>query len=576
MLSRGVSKRKARQVETDFSHRFNEKLTAKKHSDSKEVKEAEIDRELDFFRNRQHQIVAEAEREQEKGDSEEEESDAESKVVDSSNFHLKITTKEQAIELREQNKTKVKGHDVPLPIGSFEDLVSRFRLNKKLLTNLIENDFTEPTPIQSEAIPITLFDRDLIACAPTGSGKTLAFLIPLIQQLLNGKPKFAQNGKLDKEQRKLVNESRKLSGLILSPTNELSYQIFQQLQKLTNGLELSVGFLDKSNASKFKAKQLRMNKFDILVSTPLRLIDLIKSEALDLSNIEHIIFDEADSLFESNFLQQTDKILSKLKSNKLSKSIFSATITSGVEELANGIMIDPIRIIVGHKEAANSNIEQQLVFCGDEHGKLLAIRDMIKNAQFKPPVIIFLQSIHRAKALYSELLYDGINVDAIHAEKTPAQRQQAIDKFKAGELWCLITTDVLARGVDFKGINLVINYDVPNSSQGYVHRIGRTGRNGRKGRAVTFYTKDDQDMIKSVVNVMKASDQLMGLPEWMQKDGAMNKLSRKTKHQLKYTQLKRKEISTVPGMDRRKRQRQQEMIAGSKRRKQKEQSENKE
>lgn len=558
VLSRGVSRKKAKSVEVDFSKNFNENLYKEKHRDQKDVKEMEIDKELDFFHSKQHNIIKKVENDIDNDPDEE-------IITESDDFSLKITTPEQALQLRETNKTKVKGHDIPLPIGSFEDLVSRFKMNKTLLTNLIENDFTEPTPIQSEGIPSALFNRDLIACAPTGSGKTLAFLIPLIQQILKSKPNYS--GKLTKEQKRELNETRVLSGLIISPTNELTTQIYQQLEILSRSLELSVGVLNKSTAAKLKMKQIKMNKYDIIVSTPLRLIDLIKTESIDLSKIDQIIFDEADSLFESNFLEQTDSILSKLTNTKLRKSIFSATVTSSVEELANGIMVDPIRIIVGHKEAANSNIEQKLMFCGDEHGKLVAIRDMIRVGEFKPPVLIFLQSIHRAKALYSELLYDGLNVDVIHAERTQHQREDAIKRFKSGELWCLITTDVLARGVDFKGINLVINYDVPNSSQGYVHRIGRTGRAGRKGRAVTFYTKADVDIVKSVVNVMKASGQIDGLPKWMQADGALRKLSQNKKKQLRTSQLKRKDISTVPYMDRQKRHKKMDMIAGSKRRK---------
>lgn len=567
VLSRGISKKKAKSVEVDFSKNFNEKLYKEKHRDQKDVKKLEMDKDLDFFHNKQHNILKKVSAQQDGVKESEKETDSEEESVSTSeaDYLLKITTPEQALQLRETNKTKVKGHDIPLPIGSFEDLISRFKLDKTLLTNLIENDFTEPTPIQSEGIPSALFNRDLIGCAPTGSGKTLAFLIPLVQQILNTKPNY--RGKLTKEQKKEINDSRCLSGLVISPTNELANQIYQQLTKLAKSLELSIAFLDKSTAAKFKLKQIRLNKYDIIVSTPLRLIDLIKTESIDLSKVDQIIFDEADFLFDSNFLEQTDSILSKLTNSKLRKSIFSATITSSVEELANGIMVDPIRIIVGHKEAANSNIEQQLMFCGDEHGKLVAIRDMIRNGEFKPPVIIFLQSIHRAKALYSELLYDGLNVDAIHAERTQHQREDAIKRFKSGELWCLITTDVLARGVDFKGINLVINYDVPNSSQGYVHRIGRTGRNGRKGRAVTFYTKEDGDIVKSVVNVMKASGQIDGLPKWMQAEGALKKLSQNDKKRFRTSQMKRNDISTVPRMDRLKKQKKMDMIAGSKRRK---------
>ncbi|GMM29490.1 RNA-dependent ATPase [Martiniozyma asiatica (nom. inval.)] len=561
VLSRGASIRRSKDVQADFSNHFNEKLNKKKTRDDKSVQEKQIEKEIDFFHSKQHKIIKKVE----ENISSEDESEnlAENESKDEDEIPNKITTAEQAIALRENNKTKITGSDVPLPIGSFEDLVSRFKFSKQLLENLIFNDFTEPTAIQSEAIPITLFDRDLIACAPTGSGKTLAFLIPMIQQILNAK--FGK-GKKEREEKK--NDSDKaLRGLIISPTKELSNQIYLELEKLTLKLGLTVGFLNKANAAKLRNKQIQSDKFDILVSTPLRLIDLLKNESIDLSKVTQLVFDEADSLFESNFLQQTDAILAALTSPNLRKSIFSATITSHVEELAHGIMRDAVRIIVGHKEAANSNIEQKLIFCGDEHGKLVAIRDMISGGEFKPPVIIFLQSIQRAKALYSELLYDGLNVDVIHAERTQHQRDEAIQRFRSGELWCLITTDVLARGVDFKGINLVINYDVPNSAQAYVHRIGRTGRNGRKGRAVTFYTNADLELVKNVVNVIKASKQFEGIPEWMRADGALSKLSKMRKRQLKKQQIEREKISTLPNLDKKKRRQRKEMIAASKKRK---------
>ena len=157
--------------------------------------------------------------------------------------------------------------------------------------------------------------------------------------------------------------------------------------------------------------------------------------------------------------------------------------------MAHSIMKDPLRIIIGHKEAASNTIDQKLVFTGNEQGKLLAIRQMIQQGEFKPPIIIFYNQSLELKALFHELLYDRLNVDVIHAERTPKQREEVIKRFKNGDIWVLITTDVLARGVDFKGVNLVINYDVPQSAQAYVHRIGRTGRGGKAGKAVTFSPK---------------------------------------------------------------------------------------
>lgn len=313
-----------------------------------------------------------------------------------------------------------------------------------------------------------------------------------------------------------------------------------------------------------KNKVVSDKKYDIIISTPLRLIDVVKNEALDLSKVKHLIFDEADKLFDKTFVEQSDDILSACREPSLRKAMFSATIPSNVEEIAQSIMMDPVRVIIGHKEAANTNIEQKLIFCGNEEGKLIAIRQLVQEGEFKPPIIIFLESITRAKALYHELMYDRINVDVIHAERTALQRDRIIERFKSGELWCLICTDVLARGIDFKGVNLVINYDVPGSSQAYVHRIGRTGRGGRSGKAITFYTKQDSVAIKPIINVMKQSG--CEVSEWMDK---MAKMTRKEKESIKNGKAhkERKQITTVPKMDRAKRRRQQEMIAASKRRK---------
>ena len=256
---------------------------------------------------------------------------------------------------------------------------------------------------------------------------------------------------------------------MISPTNELAIQIFQELQILTRGKKLNVAILSKQLANKLNNDIVKASKYDIIVSTPLRLIDIVKNEKVDLSKVEQLVIDEADKLFDQGFVEQTDDILSHCTYTKIRKSMFSATIPSGVEEMAHSIMRDPIRVIIGRKEAASNTIDQKLVFTGSEEGKLLAIRQMIQEGEFKPPIIIFLQSIHRAKALFHELLYDKLNVDVIHAERTPKQREEVIKRFKNGDIWVLITTDVLARGVDFKGVNMVINYDVPQTAQAYVH-----------------------------------------------------------------------------------------------------------
>ena len=512
--------------------------------------ESQIVKELDFFRNKR--IISKVEDDREKTTENDSPNKEEKSGNDDGLIKPVITNTVEASALRKSYKGNVSGIDIPLPIGSFEDLISRFSFDKRLLNNLIENGFTEPTPIQCECIPVALNNRDVLACGPTGSGKTLAFLIPLVQQIIDDK------------------QTAGLKGLIISPTKELANQIFIECFKLSYKIflekkrPLQVALLSKSLGAKLKNKVVSDKKYDIIISTPLRLIDVVKNEALDLSKVKHLIFDEADKLFDKTFVEQSDDILSACREPSLRKAMFSATIPSNVEEIAQSIMMDPVRVIIGHKEAANTNIEQKLIFCGNEEGKLIAIRQLVQEGEFKPPIIIFLESITRAKALYHELMYDRINVDVIHAERTALQRDRIIERFKSGELWCLICTDVLARGIDFKGVNLVINYDVPGSSQAYVHRIGRTGRGGRSGKAITFYTKQDSVAIKPIINVMKQSG--CEVSEWMDK---MAKMTRKEKESIKNGKAhkERKQITTVPKMDRAKRRRQQEMIAASKRRK---------
>lgn len=549
VLTRGASinkkaNQKGKTVDYSTADTDNDKV------DNKQV-EKQLNRELDFFRNKK--IVSKIETAKAKLEDSAEDSHQQDNNDDVTEvaYDVKITTKEQASALRKSYKGNITGEDIPLPIGSFEDLISRFSLDKRLLNNLIENHFTEPTPIQCEAIPLCLNGRDLLACAPTGSGKTLAFLIPLLQQIIEEK-NFSG-----------------VKGLIISPTKELATQIFNECVKLSKRIyldkkrPLQVAILSKSLGAKLRNKVISDKKYDLIISTPLRLIDVVKNEALDLSNVKHLIFDEADKLFDKTFIEQTDDILNSCTDPSMRKSMFSATIPSSVEETANSIMNDPVRVIIGHKEAANTNIEQKLIFCGNEEGKLIAIRQLVQQGEFKPPIIIFLESIARAKALYHELMYDRINVDVIHAERTAIQREKIIERFKTGELWCLICTDVLARGIDFKGVNLVINYDVPTTAQAYVHRIGRTGRGGRSGKAVTLYTKLDSVAIKPIINVMKQSG--------CEVEGWMNNISKITKREKEAikkgkSHKERDQISTVPKVERLKRKKKQDMIRASKRR----------
>ncbi|GJJ73878.1 ATP-dependent RNA helicase DDX52/ROK1 [Entomortierella parvispora] len=471
------------------------------------------------------------------GSSDEEEDEEEDQEEDES-----FEDKEQLSLFRNHLKIRVYGTDIPNPFKSFDGLAKQYQLDPYLQRNILGSGFKKPTPIQMQAIPVILHGRDLMAMAPTGSGKTMAFVLPILHDL-KGPEKVGYRA------------------VIISPTRELATQIFNIIKKLSVGRKFKICMLTKATAAtQGQAPHLRQ-KYDILISTPLRLVHAIQQEKMELSHVRHLILDEADKLLEQGFLEQTDEIFAACSHASLQKSLFSATLPSGVEALASTFMRSPIRIVIGSKNAATETIDQKLVYCGSEEGKLIAIRQLIQGG-LKPPVLIFVQSIERAKELFHELIYDGINVDVIHSERTKAQRDKIVEGFRQGKVWVLIATELMARGVDFKGVNLVINYDFPQTVQSYIHRIGRTGRAGRKGEAVTYFTNDDQTYLKSIVNVMRESG--CEVADWML---AMKKPSKNDKKNLRQRPLGRSAINTMSGYDKKKIAHKRDMIANSKKRK---------
>ncbi|KAG0253002.1 RNA-dependent ATPase rok1 [Mortierella polycephala] len=455
---------------------------------------------------------------------------------------LGFENQEQLSLFRSHLKIRVYGTDIPNPFKSFEGLAKQYQLEPYLQRNILASGFKRPTPIQMQAIPIILHGRDVMAMAPTGSGKTMAFVLPILHDL-KGPEKVGYRA------------------VIISPTRELATQIFNQIKKLSVGRKFKICMLTKATAAtQGQAPHLRQ-KYDILISTPLRLVHAIQQEKMELGHVRHLILDEADKLLEQGFLEQTDEIFAACSHASLQKSLFSATLPSGVEALASTFMRSPIRIVIGSKNAATETISQKLVYCGSEEGKLIAIRQLIQGG-LKPPVLIFVQSIERAKELFHELIYDGIHVDVIHSERTKAQRDKIVESFRQGKVWVLIATELMARGVDFKGVNLVINYDFPQTVQSYIHRIGRTGRAGRTGEAVTYFTNEDQTYLKSIVNVMRESG--CEVADWML---AMKKPSKIEKRYLRKKPLARSTINTMSSYDKKKIAHKRDMIANSKKRK---------
>merc|ERR1712025_597327 len=274
--------------------------------------------------------------------------------------------------------------------------------------------------------------------------------------------------------------------------------------------------------------------------------------------------DEADKLFEAGvtgFRDQLATIHRACTGPNLRRAMLSATLGPEVEQWCKLNFDNIVRVRVGAANSATETIDQKLVYCGTEAGKLLAFRNIVK-AGLQPPVLVFVQTEERASELFKELLYDGINVDVIHSERSEQQRENTVRAFRSGGIWVLICTELLGRGIDFKGVNLVINYDFPPSAVSYIHRIGRTGRAGRQGQAVTFFTEGDRTLLRTIAQVMRNSG--CEVPEYMLH---LKKPSRDDKKKLAERAPKRDGISTVSKYEKDERKKKEDMIAASRERK---------
>ncbi|KAK6475571.1 putative ATP-dependent RNA helicase DDX52 [Huso huso] len=428
--------------------------------------------------------------------------------------------------IRHKHKIYTHGSDVPDPVTSFEQLQEEYKIHPRIIHNIKEAGFQGPTPIQMQAIPVMLHSREVLACAPTGSGKTVAFCLPILCHL-----------------KQPMNKG--FRALVLSPTRELASQTHRELVKLSDGVGFRVHMIHKGAEAAKKFGPKSSKKYDILVTTPNRLVYLLKQDppGIDLSNVEWLVVDESDKLFEegkSGFREQLAAVFMACSSHLVKRAMFSATFAPDVEQWCKLNLDNLVSISIGQRNSAVETVEQQLLFVGTENGKLVAMRDLVKKG-FLPPVLVFVQSIQRAKELFHELVYEGINVEVIHAERTQQQRDNVVTSFRAGKIWVLICTALLARGIDFKGVNLVINYDFPTSSVEYIHRIGRTGRAGHRGKAITLFTEEDKPLLRSIANVIKQAG--CPVPDYMI---GFKKLHSKQKTRLMKKPPRRETIRTTP------------------------------
>ncbi|CAG0914064.1 unnamed protein product [Notodromas monacha] len=435
---------------------------------------------------------------------------------------------ERVNRIRNENRIHVNGTDVPPPIQSFTQLVSEYGMKDVLIKNAADVGYHVPTPIQMQAIPLMLQRRELLASAPTGSGKTAAFLIPLLHHL--------------KEPSK-----KGIRALIVAPTRELAAQIHRECVRLSEGTHLRCHQLDHIGKKSSKAvRAVCSSKCDLLVCTPSRLIYLLNRDPcpITLKSVEWLVVDESDKLFEigttGGFREQLARIYTACNAANVRRALFSATFAFDVEQWCKLNLDNVVMTSIGARNTAVETVEQELMFVGEEYGKLVAFRNMILKG-LNPPVLVFVQSKDRAKELFRELIYDGINVDVIHSDLTQLQRDNVVKGFRTGKIWVLICTELMGRGVDFKGVNLVVNYDFPPSTVAYIHRIGRTGRAGRAGKAITYVTQQDFPFLRSIAQLIKNSGGTV--PDFML---AAPKASRNLKNDLKRHAPDRRRIKTDP------------------------------
>ncbi|KAG8998154.1 RNA-dependent ATPase rok1 [Tulasnella sp. JGI-2019a] len=392
---------------------------------------------------------------------------------------------------RHAHRIAATGSRVPASIDDFEELHEHYEVAPVLLQNIAAAGYPYPTAIQAQTIPILLEKRDLAGVSPTGTGKTLAYLLPMMARL--GAPTASKDGE---------NQGRGVRALVVAPTRELASQIHNECLKLAQGRKWRILLFHKG--SNEMGKEARA-KIDIIISTPLRLVAAIRDNSLELDNVQYLVLDEADHLLNEGFAEQTEEIVAACTHPDVQKSMFSATLPSRAERVAKQTLNDPIRVVVGTKDAASLHVTQSLTYVGSEIGKLYALRQLLATSP-PLPLLIFVQTKERATELHQELLFEKLNVDMLHSGMTSNQRDESVTRMRNGETWVMVCTEVMARGMDFGGIKGVVNYDFPQTLQSYVHRIGRTGRAGRTGTAITYFTDADVGYLKPIATMVNQSN----------------------------------------------------------------------
>ena len=352
-------------------------------------------------------------------------------------------------------------------------------LIEPLLKAIQEEGYTTPTPIQAESIPIVLEGKDLLGCAQTGTGKTAAFTLPILQLLVKSKTQ---------ERRK------KIRSLIVTPTRELAIQIGESFNAYGRhtGLNCTVIFGGVGQGPQVTALK---NGVDVVIATPGRLLDLMNQGHLNIREVEIFVLDEADRMLDMGFVHDVKKLLAVLPKKRQSL-FFSATMPPEIVSLANTILFHPLKVSVTPVSSTVDIIEQSVYFV-DKVNKNVLLIEILKNTAIKT-ALVFTRTKHGADKVVNLLLKNNIKAEAIHGNKAQNARQRALTNFKAQTTRVLVATDIAARGIDVDELAFVVNYEIPNIPETYVHRIGRTGRAGANGTAISFCDAEERAFLKDI------------------------------------------------------------------------------
>jgi ATP-dependent RNA helicase RhlE len=359
-------------------------------------------------------------------------------------------------------------------------------LNQSLVRALLEAGYTEPTPIQVQAIPKVIEGHDLLGIAQTGTGKTAAFSLPILHHL---------NAK------QVESKARHPRALILAPTRELAIQIADSIKLYGSHIAFKQTSIFGGVGQNPQVAALKRG-VDVIVATPGRLLDLVNQGLCNLGHIEYFVLDEADRMLDMGFIHDVKKIVAKLP-RKRQTLFFSATMPKSVSTLAGDLLNKPVNVSVTAQATTVDRIDQSVIFAPQNHKQLQLVHLLSDDAVTS--AIVFTRTKHRANRVSLALTKAGISSEAIHGNKSQGARQRALGAFKAGEIKVLVATDIAARGIDVDAVSHVINFELPNVSEDYVHRIGRTARAGASGNAISLCAPDERAFLKSIEKLIKLS-----------------------------------------------------------------------